>query len=412
MISRPIEDIEWRDLEALQESGREEGPQLEYKSSFKGGDDFLGLNEQRKKNAVDSLAKEVISFLNASGGDLLVGVREVSNDDPRIAEFSRLPNIQAVADRIAQALASVIEPAQSLVSVRGIRENDEDNGILLIRVGASLRAPHRSARTREAFVRRGREAAPMAMDEIQDMTLNRNELRQERLHFLEKQFHDLTEIRVGRSVLPETRFHIRAVMVPLGHKQIELTPAVLAGANPNDPILTRGQGKIRLDVAFRSLHANWRPVLRGKRLEHYSSMGDGEFSFAARELKESGVFISEFACYSHLGDQNPYRGLHSAWLTGFAANVLVALQNLSNLVPDLGDSVVRFGISSSENVQCEFGDDRFFPERRSWPAGVQYLPDFSLDGLTDVAGLFAQLQMDFAAIVGLEPNHPYQIDGI
>ena len=68
MIAKPIEEIEWQDLTALQDAGREEGQQLEYKSSFKGGDDFLGLNEQRKKNAVESLAREVISFLNASGG--------------------------------------------------------------------------------------------------------------------------------------------------------------------------------------------------------------------------------------------------------------------------------------------------------------------------------------------------------
>lgn len=410
MIPKSLDEIEWADLLQLRDSGREEGPNLEFKSSFKGGNDFLGFNDQKKANAVDAIAREVIAFLNSVGGDLVIGAEEISNEQPRIADFCPLPNAQAVADRLAQSLSAIIEPTQSLVNVRAICEGDGDEGVLIVRVGSSLRAPHRSSRTREAFARRGRESVPMPMDEIQDMTLSRSRLRNERYELLEKQFLDLNGTRIGRSTLPDQRFHIRAAMIPLSELQIELDQQTLLAANPNDHELVQQGQRQRFNVAFRDLHANWRPVLRGKRIESHTrrAFHEDDFTYVAREIRENGIFVNEFGCLAHIGQEQNLRGLHFAWLVGFVANVLQAAGGLVNLHPELSDSVIRFGIYCCEGIEVEMGMGRFFEDRYDWPEGAVYLPDFQTPRAEDLNAMFSQIQADLCAVIGVDSPHPFQ----
>ena len=48
MIPKPLNEIEWSDLETLRDSGREEDDTLEFKGSFSGGEDFLNFTEKNK----------------------------------------------------------------------------------------------------------------------------------------------------------------------------------------------------------------------------------------------------------------------------------------------------------------------------------------------------------------------------
>lgn len=158
MIPKALTEIEWADLEALKESGREESDTIEFKGSFSGGgSDFLALTESQREKAVKGIAREVIAFLNGRGGDIIVGAEEADNAHPSIKEFRLLANVSATADRLAQALSATIEPYQAVLGVRAIRPETGDNGVILLRAPASLRAPHRYTRDRECYIRRGRE---------------------------------------------------------------------------------------------------------------------------------------------------------------------------------------------------------------------------------------------------------------
>ncbi len=50
MISKSLVNVEWSDIERLIELSREEDDRIEFKSSFKGHDDYASLNDgQRQK---------------------------------------------------------------------------------------------------------------------------------------------------------------------------------------------------------------------------------------------------------------------------------------------------------------------------------------------------------------------------
>ena len=76
MIPRDLQDIEWTDLQRLVSIGREEDDTIEFKRAFKGGDDYLALNDRQREQSLDALAREMLAFLNTRGGDLVVGVSE------------------------------------------------------------------------------------------------------------------------------------------------------------------------------------------------------------------------------------------------------------------------------------------------------------------------------------------------
>ena len=159
MIPKPLNEIEWSDIEALKDSGREEDDTIEFKGSFKGGSDFLAFNEKQQAEAVDSIAKEVIAFLNGRGGDVIIGASEFKNDHPKIEVLTPLQSVNATADRLAQSLAALIEPAQTVLGVRAIKQSGPDvEGIIVVRAPSSLRAPHRSKRTKNCL--RGAVGSP------------------------------------------------------------------------------------------------------------------------------------------------------------------------------------------------------------------------------------------------------------
>ena len=133
------------------------------------------------------------------------------------------------AERLSRSLSAVIEPAQTNVSLRPLEDPKRPNrGIIVIRVQASLRAPHRSTRSKECYTRRGTESVPMAMDEIQDLTLFRTMLRQEREELLSRQFEDFEDGRIDHIWLAAEIAHFRVVVLPFVDKQMKLESEILS----------------------------------------------------------------------------------------------------------------------------------------------------------------------------------------
>ena len=154
MIPKPLNEIEWSDLETLRDSGREEDDMLEFKQAFSVEEngietlhtDYTALNKNQRKKANASIAKHVISFLNGRGGDLILGIQEVSNENPVIKGITPLQNVIESSDRLGRAMAEIIEPHQTALSIRPVLSPVNDgSGILVLRASSSLRAPHRSA---------------------------------------------------------------------------------------------------------------------------------------------------------------------------------------------------------------------------------------------------------------------------
>ncbi len=411
MIPKPLADIEWSDLQRLIELGREEDDRIEFKSSFKGQDDYASLNDNQRQRALDSLAREVIAFLNTRGGDLIVGIDESDGPRPTAANFQSIKEPADAADRVARGLAALIEPAQTNISVRGvISPADSSEGVLIIRVEASIRAPHRSKRTLDCYARRGSESVPMAMDEIQDLTINRTRLRLEQTEFLDRQFADFHAGKLEHRDLGNEVVHVRTVVIPTLEQSFTLDDAILGALGNKNPVFYDSNGKaIQNDVAFRSLYSRWQPVLRGKKQEYFEEhTGDQfkDFQCARKIVKESGACIFDYAVDSHFNSEVPI--VHAEWLIGYVGQIVENLRSLSELRLGSFPCVVRIGIQSRGDMHLAYGSG-MWTEQKAFPQGIFYLPDFNLSSTSDLNGFFQQTQVDLFSLVNVSQDSPYTL---
>lgn len=413
MIPGQLQQLTWDDVQRLVDVAREEDDTIEFKSAFKGGDDYLALNETQRERSLDAVAREVLAFLNTRGGDVVVGLREAENGAPIATEISAVKNVQETADRLARGLAAVIEPAQTNIAVRAISDpTDQTNGVLIIRVRPSIRAPHRSKRTRECYSRRGTESIPMAMDEIQDVTINRARLRLEQSELLQNQFTDFLDSRSDHQVLSGQFIHIRAVVQPILEQTIAITDQLLSGlGNVSPPYYDQFGRQHTNDVAFRELYQAWKPILRGQKREHFYehiTTAYTDFIYAAKRLKESGIISFDFAASSHF-DQREFPMVHFEWLVGFFAEICANVRTLSGLKPTLLPATVRVGIHASGDMRLNSGSGMWAQTYRV-PAGIVFPPDFTIDRGDDFSDFFRQIQMDVFSLINVRLDSPFSLE--
>ena len=413
MIPKPLNEIEWSDLEALRDSGREEDDTIEYKASFSGGSDYLALSPNEQIKAVNGLVKEAIAFLNGRGGDIVIGAKEAANDHPKIEAITPVSNIDATADRLAVSIAALVEPTQSVLGVRAIRKPEGANdGVIIVRAPSSLRAPHRSTRTNECYVRRGRASVPMPMDEVQDVAVRRADLRRERLQILSNHFADFDSNHVGRTALSAHRFHIRSVFMPLQDQEIEIDDALCAKLRGSDPVLKRGGTAEQIDLPFRYLDFKWKPVLRGKRIEtlHTGMRSNEDFLFCAKEIRGSGVMLSDFACRVTIGESEAnVTGFYGDWLAGYLANTLVSFGRVWSERPNMGQGMLRIATRSAGEIASVTNQGMWGDANVPWPKGMSVLPDFEIVDGESFLDSFPQAQIDVASIIGLELPNPFVV---
>lgn len=150
MIDNRLEEISLVDLEALVENRVRESTSLDYKQ------ELPGTNNEEKKEFL----RDVISFANTIGGDLMFGVAERRDDTGRpTGEAERVDGVlvdnrDALTLRLETSIRTSIAPR--LVGC-GFRFVDLPDGraVLIMRIPQSLSAPHMlTFQTRSPFYAR------------------------------------------------------------------------------------------------------------------------------------------------------------------------------------------------------------------------------------------------------------------
>ena len=415
MIPKPLNEITWSDIEALRDSGREEDDMIEYKGSFSGGADFLDFTDSQRIKAVDGIAKEAIAFLNGRGGDTVIGVKEAANDHPKIEEITPIANVDATADRLGQALAALIEPTQSVLGVKAVRQSeDATDGVIIVRAPPSLRAPHRSTRSKECYVRRGRQSVAMPMDEVQDLTLNRTMRRSERLALIDEQFDNMASGFVARRQLASPRFHIRTVYVPLASGEVLLDDETLSALQANDPVVYNLQQKFRNNVIFRPMGYMWDRKLRGRVKDYFHSQHEQneivQFDFIEKSIQSNLIMKTEFAHCRNLGGQGQIKlGTPAEWLIGYFANTIVGFQSVLKLHPDFFPGVMRVVVFQEGGVALRL-ESEWQSLTYELPVGLSCIPDFELSMSDDFDAVFKQLQIDLYSLAGIVPPQIWSLN--
>ena len=171
----PIETVTIGDLRDL--LGTEEGLRIEFKEALATNDGRPDrwMTDQSKIGNVarDDLAREIVAFANAYGGILVVGIEETDDNPKRAKSIAepQIPNVVDCAEQLDRSLRSIIEPPLPMIEVRGIVA-EASRGVLLIRVGSSPSAPHGFGRPSAAYVRRGSNAEPLTMRDLQSIFFN------------------------------------------------------------------------------------------------------------------------------------------------------------------------------------------------------------------------------------------------
>lgn len=409
MIPKPLNEIEWSDIEALRDSGREEDDTIEYKGSFSGGSDFLAFTDSQRIKAVEGVVREALAFLNGRGGDIVIGVREAKNDHPRIEEITPVANIVATVDRLAQSLAAVIEPTQSILGVRAILKPDSDgDGVIVVRAPSSLRAPHRYTGNKECYIRRGRESVPMPMDEVQDVTLSRAMRQSERLAILERHFESMTYAKANRTTLPGQRIRIKSVFLPLLSGQVVLDSAVVSFLGHRKPDFFQGSSKKDTFSVMSVLGHSPVPILRGVMLEGERSARD-RFIYCAKSLLTNLVMVSEYVDEGRSQIDGSQRiGIYFAWIIGYFASTLLTVRDLVERFPVFSEGIFRVQIQIAGEQNLIIGD-RYNEETIALPEYLWEIPDFEISGSASIDGIFSQLQRDICGIAGTEWYEQYQL---
>jgi len=138
MLNKNLEEIKLEDLEQLVVDGVPEGKTIEYKREFYRLDD--ADSKVREKQHAEML-KDISSFANTLGGDLIIGLEDVDGKPSNVCGFDVPTGTDKLKLRIQQLVQNWLEPRVAM----SIHSMDVSPGkaAFVIRVMRSPIGPHR-----------------------------------------------------------------------------------------------------------------------------------------------------------------------------------------------------------------------------------------------------------------------------
>lgn len=137
MIPKPLDQIDQAALERLVTDQVHEGRTLDYKRDIS-----ISNDEHRRE-----LARDVSSFANAAGGDIVFGVEEAKDENGKNLGYPEkiigveCPNFDDTKLRIENIIRENIDPRIHGVAIRKI-DDFERGHVIIVRIPRSWNAPH------------------------------------------------------------------------------------------------------------------------------------------------------------------------------------------------------------------------------------------------------------------------------
>ena len=363
-------------------------------------------------HAKDQILKEVVSFANAYGGVLVLGIEEDKSATPPVAKaICAIPKCEELAERFRLIFRDRVEPQLHSCDILPVVTSGADAGVVVFRVpGGSRLAPHRVKGTWICPVRRWDRSEEMSMREIQDMTLNvtrglerlDKKLRERAARF-ESEFERLTS--------PDDAYGIRITAVPVGadirlpticrpySKLVEglNTPSVKVTRQfpGQEPMVVNGLGNLH-----RVGHTGWNPQLRAVRSRpQHDDLPDFTYD-GYIELHCDGLV--EFGWLSVIDNVNK-EPLYSNYAVRELANVICWADTLRRYA-DVGraEYAVQVAIHiTGEKVFVLPGANKGWASSvrlghlaGELSGGVTEMPRYALDDLSDAGTLLSMLEHD------------------
>jgi hypothetical protein len=326
LFARPIDQIEFREIEELVSKQVEEGIRLEFKKTLSTNDGqpdrWMRGQSSIGRVARNDIAKEVVAFANAYGGVVIIGVDETDDHPKRARQLAcpQIPHVAECAEQLARALRGIVDPPLPMLEVRGIASGASGEGVVVIRVGPSPSAPHGFGEPPLTYVRHGSESKPLSMRELQSMfferrtRLERVTNRQNELSIFAQAFWDgrgsghLYKTSRGSEPIGADMpcIQFRCSLVPTDDLALDNFPDQFLGAQPQRSPKPEIAGGVSEVVKLPEWRTEWRRRYRA--VEHVGNSGNKLYWYAS--LEADGV-VNQISIVA--GTQNePFR-ITPAW---------------------------------------------------------------------------------------------------
>ena len=177
ILTKPADQLGINDLQALIDSSVQEDERIDFKRdlSAETGQDPWYDGRKLGKKAKIAILEGSVAFANAFGGALILGIdeKESQNGPGAANKISPIPRCENLASSLELIFRDCVEPHIPGLEIIPIKTQDEDDaGVVVIRVGRSRLAPHRVIPSLVCPIRRSDRCEKMTMREIQDLVLN------------------------------------------------------------------------------------------------------------------------------------------------------------------------------------------------------------------------------------------------
>jgi hypothetical protein len=299
MFFKIISELKWKDILSVVQNRTPEDKSTEFKSALSapnGREQLWATKRQIGDDAKADIVKEIVAFANSEGGTLILGIKE--DRSGRAESIQPIPHCRSLAEQLARCIVSSTEPKLSGLECDGV-ENEDESGVVVIRIKSSPRAPHRDCFTRNCYRRIGKNSEPMDMASIQAASVESwkgleqvaERLKSRSLEF-DKLYHKDFRSPDGNISRALWRAGCRATAYPLERLRIRDISRNSLYRFRDAPL----QLLSALEQYWHSpLSLEWKPVLRGIRArnEDHDWGGLEEFAIFTDGLMEIKAVTSE-----------------------------------------------------------------------------------------------------------------------
>lgn len=387
MFSKPLSALTPDDIARLPKNQVRESDVVEFKEALsgKGGPDPWHQGAPNIGPAArDKIVNEIIAFANAHGGTLVLGIAESDDKPARAEKVTLVQRCADLAERLSRALADTVEPplAPFPMVVPVVMEGDA--GVVVLQVAASRNAPHRHRGSLESYMRRGEQAVPMTMREIQDLTLQ----VERGLALLDRQFND-SATRFGTMCRPSTAMAMRATAVPLSTLSVPIPHE--KAVTPQTRRFKAVSGTTNVDLVLPHAPNNFNPILRGLRAREKDDFNGADVTIEASGSGALEIFFIRRERSVAGQDRDEPNVIYLPWFLGMACNAMMMADYLRNAGGAPGTEYgLELAVHDGGSLQAAFR-----ARTQRWLGGTVVFPRYSIGDRASFQAVVQLIERDF-----------------
>lgn len=366
MIAKSLNCITLADLQDLIDNQVHEGKTIEYKRNLPGTS-----SDNRKE-----FLKDVSSFANADGGDLLFGIDENEGLPQAIPGISA-PNHDDLKLQLENRLRDTLQPRIPDVEYKFIPTGEGENYVLLMRIRKSWAAPHRVIIGGHGhfYSRNSAGAYQLDVDQLRSAFL--------RAQSIEDRIREFRRNRIAAITVGETPVPI----IDGARYALHLVPLSAFTSRELIPMLTLRESMRRFEFLGASVGSSQRTNIDGVVI--YPRFEENEPNPAYTQVYRNGC-VEAVAVYDHAGDPSvpaPWQEWHTIKYVDQYARELFALG-----VPQ--PIFVFLSLFNARGYRLHIGQRTFLEDSYILDRDILLLPEASIEEPDFKAGLILKPLFD------------------